>query len=75
MPFGGPDDGVSSAKVSPDGRSLYATTLLPRKLVRFGIHTDGILSGVEQRIGTDVNPIFPTITPDGRARSLPTTGR
>ncbi|MET9026297.1 hypothetical protein ABZW96_11830 [Nocardia sp. NPDC004168] len=50
MPFDGSDDGVSTAKVSPDERSLYATTLLPRQLVRFGIHTDGPLSVVEQRI-------------------------
>lgn len=46
----GPDDGVSSAEVSPDGRSLYATTLSPRQLVRFDIHTDGTLPVVEQRI-------------------------
>ncbi|MEV6218093.1 beta-propeller fold lactonase family protein [Nocardia sp. NPDC051833] len=65
-PFGEPVDGVASATVSPDGRQLYAASLLPRQLLVFDIGPDGTVSPAKQRVDTGLNPIFPRVTPDGR---------
>ncbi|GEM31278.1 hypothetical protein NN3_22850 [Nocardia neocaledoniensis NBRC 108232] len=66
-PFGEAMDGVSTVSVAPDGTSLFVTSLFPRQLLHFDIHADGTLSDARQRMGTGLNPIFPTSTPDGRA--------
>ncbi len=66
VPFGAPTDGISSAVVSPDGRSLYAASYLMDQLIRFGINDDGTVTAAQQRISTGSGPIYPTITPDGR---------
>ncbi len=65
-PFGELADGVSSATVSPDGRQLYAASLLLRQLLVFDIDADGTVSPAKQRVDTGLNPIFPRVTPDGR---------
>ncbi|MET9216171.1 MULTISPECIES: lactonase family protein [unclassified Nocardia] len=65
-PFGELVDGISSATVSPDGRQLYAASLLLRQLLVFDIAADGTVSPAKQRVDTGLNPIFPRVTPDGR---------
>ncbi|TQM32548.1 6-phosphogluconolactonase [Nocardia bhagyanarayanae] len=67
VPFGQAMDGVSTVAVAPDGASLLVTSLFARQLLNFDIHPDGTVSAPRQRLGTGMNPIFATITPDGRS--------
>lgn len=66
-PLGEVTDGVATVSVAPDGENLFVTSLLQQQLLNFDIHADGTLSAARQRLGTGMNPIFPTSTPDGRA--------
>ncbi|MGM7648421.1 lactonase family protein [Nocardia sp. JW2] len=65
-PFAEAGDGVATATVSPDGKRLYATSLLRSELLVFDINADATVSPVKQRVATGMNPIFPRLTPDGR---------
>lgn len=64
--FGKPSDGIGSAVVSPDGKSLYAASYLRDELLRFSILPDGTVSPPLQRVRTGSGPIYPTFTPGGR---------
>ncbi|MEU6561481.1 lactonase family protein [Nocardia nova] len=58
--------GLGTAGVSPDGRNLYVASVPDRQLLVMDIHSDGTLSPVRQRLPGGINPLFPTLTPDGR---------
>ncbi|RMI28847.1 lactonase family protein [Nocardia stercoris] len=65
-PLGAAMDGIGSAAVSPDGRSLYVASVPDRQVLVLDIRPDGTVSPAKQRVGGGINPLFPTITPDGR---------